>query len=292
MSSGAQTMTPEDLLSEVVGRLADTPDPRTHEVMTALIRHLHEFAAEVRLTESEWLTGVQFLTATGQKCDDKRQEFIMLSDTLGLSTLIDLLAHDGAAGATESTVLGPFYVPGSPERANGESTAERPSGDPAYVTGRVIDTAGQPIAGARVDVWQNGADSMYAVQDPSAPIDNLRGVFTTDDGGEFSILCVRPVDYSLPHDGPVGVMLAATGRHPHRAAHLHLIVSAPEHRSVTTHLFDDGSDYLDSDAVFGVKASLIKHFTRHGGGESDRPVGVGADEVWYSVDHDFVLDRD
>jgi hydroxyquinol 1,2-dioxygenase len=287
----AEATTAADLLDNVVARLAGTPDPRLREIMTALVGHLHAFAVEVRLTETEWAAGIRFLTDAGQRSSDERQEFILASDTLGVSMLVDLLAHDASSGATESTVLGPFYLAGSPDRPNGSSTAERPSGDPAYVRGRVTDPAGRPIAGARVDVWQNGADMLYAVQDPAAPPNNLRGVFTTDADGSFSFIGVRPVDYPIPTDGPVGRMLAATGRHPWRAAHLHLIVSAAGYRSVTTHLFDDGSRYLDSDAVFGVKPSLIKHFTHHPAGAADRPRGIDPDQEWYSVDHDFVLDR-
>jgi hydroxyquinol 1,2-dioxygenase len=287
-----QVTTSADLLNGVVDRLSGTPDPRLLEIMTSLVTHLHTFAADVQLTEAEWMKGIEFLTEIGQMSSAKRQEFILASDTLGLSMLVDLLAHDASSGATESTVLGPFYLSGSPDRPNGSSTAERPSGDPALVTGRVLDPDGNPIAGARVDVWQNGADMLYTVQDADAPPDNLRGVFTTEADGGFSFIGVRPLDYPVPDDGPVGRMLAATGRHPWRAAHLHLIVSAAGYRSVTTHLFDDGSKYLDSDAVFGVKASLIKHFTLHPAAVVDRPVGVDADEPWYSVEHDFVLDRE
>jgi hydroxyquinol 1,2-dioxygenase len=292
MTAPAEVTSPADLLNDVVERLAGTPDPRVLEIMTALVTHLHAFALEVRLTEAEWSTGIGFLTEIGQMCDDKRQEFILASDTLGLSMLVDLLAHDASSGATESTVLGPFYLPGSPDRPNGSSTAERPSGDPALVSGRVLDPDGAPIIGARVDVWQNGADMLYTVQDSDAPPANLRGVFTTEADGGFSFVGVRPLDYPVPDDGPVGRMLAATGRHPWRAAHLHFIVSANGSRPVTTHLFDDESKYLDSDAVFGVKASLIKHFTYHPAGAADRPVGIGPDQDWYSVDHDFVLDRE
>lgn len=292
MTGPEEATTPAELLQEVLARLADTPDPRLREIMSALVSHLHAFAVDVRLTEAEWAAGIRFLTESGQMSDDERQEFVLASDTLGLSMLVDLLAHDASSRATESTVLGPFYLAGSPDRPNGSSTAERPSGDPAYVRGRVLDRAGQPIVGARVDVWQNGADMLYAVQDPDAPPHHLRGVFTTDTDGGFSFVGVRPVDYPIPDDGPVGRMLAATGRHPWRPAHLHLIVSANGYRPVTTHLFDDDSRYLNSDAVFGVKASLIKHFTHHPAGSADRPSGVGADQVWYSVDHDFVLDRD
>jgi hydroxyquinol 1,2-dioxygenase len=292
MTAVAPATQPEDLRNEVIERLAGTPDPRLLEIMTALVTHLHTFATDVRLTEAEWAAGIGFLTEIGQLCDDKRQEFILASDTLGLSMLVDLLANDAASGATESTVLGPFYVPGSPDRANGSSTAERPSGDPALVRGRVLDVEGHAIAGARVDVWQNGADMLYTVQDPDAPPNNLRGVFTTDADGQFSFIGVRPLDYPVPDDGPVGRMLAATGRHPWRAAHLHLIVTATGYRSVTTHLFDDESRYLESDAVFGVKPSLIKHFIRHDASDPQRPPGVASDQVWYSVDHDFVLVRE
>jgi hydroxyquinol 1,2-dioxygenase len=290
--AGTEVTSPADLLNDVIERQAGTSDPRLLEIMTALVGHLHAFAAEIRLTEAEWAAGIGFLTEIGQMCDDKRQEFILASDTLGLSMLVDLLAHDASSGATESTVLGPFYVPGSPDRPNGSSTAERPSGDPALVSGRVLSVDGAPIAGARVDVWQNGADMLYTVQDPHAPPTNLRGVFTTEADGGFSFIGVRPLDYPVPDDGPVGRMLAATGRHPWRAAHLHLIVSADGFRPVTTHLFDDGSKYLDSDAVFGVKASLIKHFVRHSAGSADRPDGIAADQEWYSVSHEFALDRE
>jgi hydroxyquinol 1,2-dioxygenase len=287
-----QNTSPADLLSDVIERMAATPDPRLLEIMTALVTHLHAFATEVRLTEAEWAAGIGFLTEIGQICDDQRQEFILASDTLGLSMLVDMLAHDASSGATESTVLGPFYVPGSPERPNGASTAERPSGAPALVTGRVLDTDGNPIAGARVDVWQNGADMLYTAQDPDAPPGNLRGVFTTDADGAFTFVGVRPRDYPVPDDGPVGRMLAAIGRHPWRAAHLHLIVTADGYRPVTTHLFDDESQYLDSDAVFGVKPSLIKHLARHAPAEPGRPEVVGTEEVWYSVHHEFILDRE
>jgi hydroxyquinol 1,2-dioxygenase len=292
MTEAAAAIQPEDLLNQVLERLAGTPDPRLLEIMTALVTHLHRFATEVRLTEAEWAAGIGFLTETGQKCDDKRQEFILASDTLGLSMLVDLLAHDASSGATENTVLGPFYVPGSPDRANGSSTIERPSGAPAFVRGRVLDVDGHPIPGARVDVWQNGADMLYSVQNPEAPPNNLRGVFTTDADGEFSFVGVRPLDYPVPDDGPVGRMLAATGRHPWRAAHVHLIVSATGYRTVTTHLFDDESRYLDSDVVFGVKPSLIKHFDRHDPSDPGRPAAIAAPQVWYSIDHDFVLVRE
>jgi maleylacetate reductase len=317
--SGAITpMSPSELTATVVARLQATPDPRLRELMTSLIRHLHGFVADVGLNQDEWLTAIRFLTATGQISNDRRQEFILLSDTLGVSMLVDLLAGpsgSGAAGfATESTVLGPFYVPGSPERAYGASIAERPSGEPAWVTGKVTDTDGHPIAGATLDVWQNADDMLYAVQNPDSPASNLRGRFRTQTDGSFAFLSVRPTEYPIPDDGPVGQLLASTGRHPWRPAHIHVIVSAPGYHTVATHIFDSASKYLDSDAVFAVKASLIRKFERHEPGPPGGPVpdstvpdntgpdstgrdgapvpdGVPPGQAWYSLRHDFLLSR-
>jgi maleylacetate reductase len=292
----AVPMTAADLTDTVVERLQSTSDPRLREVMAALVRHLHGFVADVNLTRDEWLAGISFLTATGQLCSDQRQEFILLSDTLGVSMLVDLLAGpsgEGAAGfATESTVLGPFYVPNSPEREYGASIAERPSGEPAWITGLVTDTDGNPIAGATLDVWQNADDMLYAVQNPDAPRDNLRGIFRTRADGSFAFLGVRPTDYPIPDDGPVGTLLASTGRHPWRPAHLHVIVSAPGYQSVATHIFDSESKYLDSDAVFAVKSSLVRDFVRHEAGEpGERPPGIPAGAGWYELEHVFRLSR-
>ena len=297
-------MTPGELTDTVVARLQATPDPRLRQLMTSLIRHLHGFVGDVGLTQDEWLGAIRFLTATGQISNDRRQEFILLSDTLGVSMLVDLLAGpsgSGAAGfATESTVLGPFYVPGSPERGYGVSIAERPSGEPAWVTGRVTDTDGNPIAGAALDVWQNADDMLYAVQNPDSPASNLRGRFRTEADGSFAFLGVRPTEYPIPDDGPVGQLLASTGRHPWRPAHIHVIVSAPGYQSVATHIFDSASRYLDSDAVFAVKASLVREFERHEPSQaSDSPVsdstgapaGVPPGQAWYSLRHDFLLSR-
>ncbi len=287
-------MTADELTATVIERLQDTPDPRLLAVLTALIRHLHGFVTEVRLTQDEWLAAIRFLTATGQICDDRRQEFILLSDTLGVSMLVDLLAEptsSGTAGfATESTVLGPFYVPDSPQREYGASILERPSGELTWYSGLVTDTDGNPIAGATLDVWQNADDMLYAVQNPDSPPDNLRGLFRTRDDGSFAFLGVRPTDYPIPDDGPVGQLLARTGRHPWRPAHIHVIVSAPGYQSVATHIFDSGSKYLTSDAVFAVKESLIRTFERHEPGTT-APDGVPPGQAWYSLRHDFRLSR-
>ncbi len=271
---------PTDITASVLASFAGCSDPRLREVMTALVRHLHAFASEVGLTQAEWERAIKVLTATGHITDDARQEFILWSDTLGLSMLVDALDHDLPDGATESTVLGPFYVPGSPERAYGESIGEASGsgGVPVRVSGCVRALDGTPIAGAEVDVWQNGEDRLYAVQSTEAPEDHLRGLFRTDDDGRYAFVGVRPVPYPIPDDGPVGAMLSATGRHPWRPAHIHMIVRAPGYRTLTTHIFDGASEYLDSDAVFAVKPSLAREFVREGEG--------------YMVESDIVLAPD
>ncbi len=251
------------LTEEVVSRLGSTPDPRMREVMQALVRHLHAFATEVQLTDAEWLAGIRFLTATGQMCDDVRQEFILLSDTLGLSSLVDLINHsDVEALATETTILGPFYVPESPWRENASSIVEfEDGGEATIVRGVVRDDRGTPIRDAIVDVWHNAATGFYAVQQPEVqPATNLRGRFRTNEDGRYEFLTVRPVPYPIPNDGPVGRLLRDTGRHEWRAAHIHMKVSADGHIPLTTHVFDRASDFLDSDTVFGVKDSLIADF--------------------------------
>jgi len=289
-SADRDRTSPEEITQDVVGRFDATSDRRLRELMRSLVRHLHAFAVETRLTEAEWMAGIEFLTATGRACTATRQEFILLSDTLGLSMVVDAVNHDGPSGATESTVRGPFYVPDSPERPMGSSIAEQSgSGDPVLVSGTVRDTDGHAIEGAVVDVWQNARSGAYAVQDPTQPADNLRGRFRTGPDGRFSLWAVRPTDYAIPDDGPVGAMLRAANRHPWRAAHLHLIVSAPGHVAVTTHFFDDESSRLDSDAVFGVKPSLICHFVRHDPSEAGAP--DGADGPWFTLERDLILDR-
>ena len=279
--------TAADITAGVIASYNGCSDPRLRELMRALVKHLHAFATEVGLTEDEWAAMIGELTATGHITDDRRQEFILWSDSLGLSMLVDALANPLPAGATESTVLGPFYVPGSPAREYGESMAAEPAGVPAWVHGRVLSVDGAPIAGAELDVWQNGDDRLYAVQRPEAPEDHLRGRYTTRDDGSYAFLAVRPVPYPIPYDGPVGKMLDSTGRHPWRPAHIHMIVRAPGYRSVTTHIFDRDSEYLDSDAVFAVKPSLMREFVTHSPGDPDTPAGVESE--WVSCENDIVL---
>jgi catechol 1,2-dioxygenase len=274
-------MTEDQLTDEVVARLDATPDARLKEVMQSLVRHLHAFAKDVRLTDEEWLQGIRFLTATGHMCDDVRQEFILLSDTLGFSSLVDLINHsDVETLATEPTILGPFYVPESPWRKFGDSMVEYVDGGEATVLrGVVAGDDGAPIPGAVLDVWQNAATGFYAVQQPDVqPPTNLRGRYHSDDAGRFEIRTVRPVPYPIPNDGPVGHLLRDTGRHEWRAAHIHVKASAEGYEPLTSHIFDRRSDYLDSDTVFGVKDSLIEDF-------------VPSDEGGLVCDHDIVLAR-
>jgi protocatechuate 3,4-dioxygenase beta subunit len=279
--------TAADLTARALDSLETCPDPRLHEVLGSLIRNLHRFAVETSLTEAEWKAGIRFLTDVGHTCTDKRQEFILLSDTLGLSMLVDLINHGVGSIATESTVLGPFYVPDSPWRANGAAITSDLGAQPLLASGHVRDTNGNALVGAIVDVWQNAPNRLYAVQDEQQSPENLRGRFRTEADGAFRFTTARPVDYPIPDDGPVGRMLKATGRHPWRPAHIHLIVSADGCTPVTTHIFDSESQYLDSDVVFGVKPSLVRSFALHDPALETPPPGI--DGAWYTTDIDIVL---
>jgi catechol 1,2-dioxygenase len=277
-----------DITESVIRRFDACADPRLREIMQAFVEHLHGFVSQVALTPEEWTAAIRILTATGDITDERRQEFILWSDTLGVSMLVDALANPLPAGATESTVLGPFYVPGSPLRAFGESMlVEGSTGTPAWIHGRVLDTSGRPIAGAELDLWQNDADMLYAVQKHEGPEDHLRGRYQTREDGSFAFIAVRPVPYPIPDDGPVGRMLSATGRHPWRPAHIHAIVRAPGYRTVVTHLFDEESEYLDSDTVFAVKPSLLRKFVRRSADDPGRPEGIVGD--WVSLESNIVL---
>lgn len=278
---------PGDITSAVLASFDGCPDERLRTIMRSLASHLHAFATEVELRDDEWRAAIGLLTETGHITDDRRQEWILWSDALGLSMLVDALGHRFPAPATESTVLGPFHVPGSPLREYGAHLDEMPAGDPAWIHGRVLSLDGTPLADAELDVWQNGDNELYAVQDAEAPEDHLRGRFKTRADGSYGFVAVRPTPYPIPHDGPVGRMLAATHRHPYRPAHIHMIVRAPGHRSVTTHLFDRTSRYVDSDAVFAVKESLLRDFVSRDPDDPNKPVGI--EGAWWSLESDFVL---
>ena len=254
----------EDTLTDaVVARLKDAQNPRFKQLVTSLVKHVHAFAREVELTEEEWFEGIKFLTATGQKCDDKRQEFILLSDVLGLSMMVVALNHKTAPGATEATVLGPFFAHGAPEFEYGADLRQGATlkGEDTWVTGRILSTDGKPVANATLDIWQAKADGIYDVQEPDSEFE-LRGRVKANAKGEYAFKTYKPKFYGVPTDGPVGELLRAMGRHPMRPAHMHAIVSAPGYQQVITHIFVEGDPYLDSDAVFAVKDSLIGKYKK------------------------------
>lgn len=278
----------EDTLTEaVLARHKDAPNPRLKEVMSALIRHLHGFAREVALTEEEWFEGIRFLTDVGHKTDDKRQEFILLSDTLGLSMLVIALNNRKPAGCTEATVFGPFHVEGAPQYPLGADVANGAPGDPCFVRGHVRGLDGKPVAGATIDVWQADAAGFYDVQYRDLAQPRARGVLHSSPQGEFHFRTIVANAYPIPHDGPVGKLLQALGRHPWRPAHLHFMIKAPGYETLVTHVFRSGDRYLDSDAVFGVRSSLIGDWIRHDPGTA--PDGTKLDGPFYTLDFDFVL---
>jgi protocatechuate 3,4-dioxygenase beta subunit len=286
---GTRPTTEDDISEEVVRRFEAATDPRLRRIMTSLVRHLHAFVKDVELTEAEWFHAIRFLTETGQMCSDKRQEFILLSDTLGVSMVVDLINHRKPDGATESTVFGPFYRDGAPVLPPGGNIAPHDAaGVPTFVTGRVLDLGGQPIEGALLDVWQADSTGRYDSQYAGTDDLHLRGRFLTDAEGHFLIRTVRPVHYPIPTDGPVGRMLHATNRHPWRPAHIHFVVSARGYEPVTTHIFDETDEYLDSDTVFAVKESLVCRFEAHEKVD-EAATRFGAQPPFCTASFDFVL---
>jgi len=271
-------------------RMSDTADPRLREIMAVIVRHLHDAIREAAITPDEWMNGIAFLTETGHTCTDWRQEFILLSDTLGVSMLVDAINHNRPAGATDNTVLGPFYVPQSPRYPNGANIALDGKGEPVLVEGRVTDGSGHPIAGAGIEVWQANEDGFYDVQQKGIQPDwNLRGHFTSEANGSFRFRSVKPRHYAIPYDGPVGRMLEALGRGPVRPAHMHFIVQAPGFDTVTTHIFTPDCPYLSQDPVFGVKESLIADFQTIDDAERAEQAGIA--NPFHTVRVDFELVR-
>ena len=284
-----RSTTENDITAAVLERFSATPDPRLRQIMLGLIKHLHEFVKEVELTETEWFQAIEILTEAGKMCSDKRQEFILFSDTLGVSMVVDLIGHRKPEGATESTVFGPFHRLNAPDLPPGGNIAHRDAvGIPALVSGRVLDLDGKPIANAELDVWQAQTNGLYDSQDEKPDELHMRGKFRTDSEGRYLLRSVVPVNYPIPSDGPVGAMLKATGRHPWRPAHIHFVVTADGYDPVTTHIFDRTDPYLESDAVFAVKDSLICDFTRH---EQPTPEAakLGIIGPVYTAAFDFVL---
>ncbi|RDK05329.1 intradiol ring-cleavage dioxygenase [Cupriavidus lacunae] len=279
----------DTITGAVIQRNAQAKDARLRELMVNLVQHLHAFARETQLTEEEWQQGIQFLTRVGQMCDENRQEFILLSDTLGLSTLVMALNHRKPAGCTEATVFGPFYVHGAPELPLGADIANGAKGAPCYVSGTVRGDDGRIVANAEIQVWQADEDGFYDVQYTGKDQLAARAVLRSDADGNYHFRSILAEPYPIPHDGPVGDMLEALNRHPWRPAHLHFLIRAEGHQSLTTHVFRKGDKYLESDAVFGVRSTLVADWVRHEAGTA--PDGSRTDQPFYVLHFDFVLAR-
>ena len=290
MTSASQEARELAVTEEVVASFDDAHSARYREVMQSLVRHLHEFVRDVRLTDEEWHEAIGFLTDTGRMCDDKRQEFVLLSDVLGLSMLTVAVNEVADSAATQTTVFGPFFVEGSPEIALGGDLAAGALGQPCWVEGTIRAASGEPVAGARIDVWEADGEGLYDVQYDCAVTAN-RGHLFADATGSFCFWSVRPVAYPIPTDGPVGRLLIAAGRGGMRPAHIHFMIRADGYRKLTTHVFVAGDEYLSHDAVFGVKEQLIADFVDHPATEPPPPGGP-AGSVWSSMSYDFVLASD
>lgn len=278
------------ITAAVIEQFASTPDPRLRQIMSSLVRHLHAFAREVNLTEDEWFQGIDFLTRTGHTCSDTRQEFILLSDTLGLSQLVVAQNHRRAPEATEQTVFGPFHVEGATPQPDGADIAEGMPGNPLFVTARVTAVDGTPIPSATIDVWHADAEGFYDLQalDWTRDEMRLRAVFHANAGGHFSFRTIQPSAYPIPTDGPVGEMLRSTDRSAMRPAHVHFRVSAPGYDTLITHIFVAGDRWLESDAVFGVRSSCIADFIKHEAGDA-APDGSQPSGPFYTLDYTFRL---
>lgn len=282
----------EDTITQaVLASMDDRCDSRLRTIITSLVQHAHSFARDVKLTEAEWFKAIQFLTEAGHITDDKRQEFILLSDTLGISMLVMAQNNKKPAKCTEATVFGPFYVENAPEYENGADIANGARGEPCFVSGQIRGLDGTPVAGAQIDVWQSDEDGFYDVQKPSEHAESVahqaRGRLRSADDGSFHFRSILAEAYPIPHDGPVGRMLEALGRHPWRPAHLHFMIQAPGYETLITHVFRNGDKYLDSDAVFGVRSSLITNWIEHDAGVA--PDGTRMEKPFYTLAYDFVL---
>jgi hydroxyquinol 1,2-dioxygenase len=267
-----------NITDAVLASFANTPDPRLKEIISSLIKHLHDFARDVKLTEEEWFKGIQYLTATGHKCTGTRQEFILLSDVLGLSMLTIAMNQDKPAGCTEATVFGPFFLEEAPRYELGADVSNGAKGAPCWVEGRILGLGGEPIANATINVWQADDDGLYDVQYEDLGHSQARGILKSDAEGRYCFKTIVAEPYPIPTDGPVGVLLNATKRHPWRPAHLHFMVEAPGYQRLITHVFRDKDGYLDSDAVFGVRQSLIADWVQQADGS-------------YRMDYDFILPK-
>ena len=282
-----QLVTEDNITDLAVERWATAKDPRLAELMTALVRHLHDFAREVRLTEAEWMAAVQWLTRTGQISDEKRLEFILASDVLGLSMLVVQMNHRLDPAATPATVLGPFHIEGSPQLGFGEDMSDELPGVPLYLHGTVRDLAGDPVAGAVLDVWQADTEGLYEVQVADVDEARLRAKYTTREDGSYCVRTIAPKGYTIPMDGPVGDLISQTAISHYRPAHIHFLLDVPGYEPLITHLFQEGAEYLDSDVVFGTKQELVVPFEHREPGPT--PDGGTSAEPWVEARYDFVL---
>jgi hydroxyquinol 1,2-dioxygenase len=282
-------VTEENLTRIVLERWKDVPDPRLRQIMGALIEHMHAFVREIEPTEAEWAAAIDWLTRTGKMCTAKRQEFILASDVLGVSMLVDAVNHRLPSGATPTTVEGPFHVPGSPQLANGEDMAKGAPGVPCFVTGKVRDLDGRPIGSAMLDLWQTDGEGLYEAQ---RDVEGtwMRGTYRTQPDGSFAVRTVAPIGYTIPMDGTVGELMKRTTISHMRPAHIHFCVEAPGYRRVVTHLFQRGCEYIESDVVYGVKEPLIVDFVEHPPGKA--PNGEILDRPFCVINYDFVLQKD
>jgi hydroxyquinol 1,2-dioxygenase len=282
-----QLVTEDNITDLAVERWATAKDPRLAELMTALVRHLHDFAREVRLTEAEWMAAMQWLTASGQISDDKREEFILASDVLGLSMLVVQMNHQLDPQATPATVLGPFHIEGSPELDYAEDMSAGVPGTPLYLYGAVRDLAGNPVAGGVLDVWQADTEGAYEAQIPDIDEARLRAKYTTREDGTYCVRTIAPLGYTIPMDGPVGDLISRTAISHFRPAHIHFLINVPGYEPLITHLFQEGAQYLDSDVVFGTKQELVVRFEEREPGPT--PDGGTSDVPWLEARYDFVL---
>lgn len=270
-----------------IDRWATAHTPRLAQLLTALIRHVHEFAREVQLTEDEWMAAIEWLTETGKISSDKRQEFILASDVIGLSMLVVQLNNRFAANTTPATVLGPFHIDGSPPAEFGHDMSDGLQGSPLFITGKVTDLDGNPIPGAILDVWQADADGIYEAQIPDIDEARLRAKYQAREDGTFCVRTIAPRGYTIPMDGPVGELIRKTKISEYRPAHIHFLIDEPGYTKLITHLFEEGADYLDTDVVFGVKDALIIPFVKHQPGPS--PDGGTTEEPFLVAHYHFVL---
>ena len=282
-----QLVTEDNITDLAVERWGTAHDPRTAELMTALVRHLHAFAREVRLTEDEWMAAIQWLNRTGQISNEKREEFILASDVLGLSMLVVQMNHQLEPRATPATVLGPFHIEGSPELKYGDDMSQGLPGEPLYLHGVVKDLDGNPVPDAVLDIWQADTEGLYESQHADVDEARLRAKYTTREDGSYCVRTVAPLGYSIPMDGPVGELMSTTDISHFRPAHVHFLLNVPGYEPLITHLFQEGADYLDSDVVFGVKEELVVRYERREPGET--PDGGTIDQPWFEARYDFVL---